>query len=164
MLNRIFPKAFDNVFRGQWLGLWLFVPIVLLKLVIGTNSIVSAREVAASADGIPLATFNAAGADAVVSLFVLLGLFQLLLGLLGTVALIRYRAMIPFLYLVLLFQMLGNRTLSLLHPISESGTSGTPPGLYVGLGILVATVAGFVLSLLSTAKSPAVSGPSGPSP
>lgn len=156
MLNRIFPKVFDNVYRGHWLGLWLFVPIVLLKLVIGTNSIISAREVAESADGIPLATFNAAGAEAVVGLFVLLGLFQLLLGLLGTVALIRYRAMIPFLYLVMLFQMLGNRALSLLHPIAESSTSGTPPGFYVSLGILAATVAGLVLSLLHTA-APAVS-------
>jgi hypothetical protein len=149
MLNRIFPKAFDNVFRGHWLGLWLFVPVVLLKLVIGFNSIVSARDVASTADGIPLAAFNAAGADAVVGLFVLLGLFQLLLGFLGVVALIRYRAMIPFLYLVLLFQMLGNRILALLHPIAESGTSGTPPGFYVSLGILAATVAGFGLSLLN---------------
>jgi hypothetical protein len=164
MLSRIFPEAFDNVFRGQWLGLWLFVPIVLLKLVIGANSIISAREVAASADGIPLATFNAAGADAVVGLFVLLGLFQLLLGLLGAVALIRYRAMIPFLYLVLLFQMLGNRALSLLHPIAESGTSGTPPGFYVGLGILVATVAGFVLSLLGGPNSHVLGDQKGPSP
>src|ERR1700687_3110333 len=99
MLSRIFPKAFDNVFRGHWLGLWLFVPIVLLKLLIRAHFILSARGVATSADGIPLATFNAAGADAVVGLFVLLGLFQLLLGLLGTVALIRYRAMTPFVYL-----------------------------------------------------------------
>jgi hypothetical protein len=156
MLNRIFPKAFDNVFRGHWLGLWLFVPVILLKLIIGANSIISAREVASSADGIPLATFSAAGADAVVGLFVLLGLFQLLLGLLGVVALIRYRAMIPFLYLVLLFQMLGNRALSLLHPIAETGTTGTPPGFYVSLGILAATIAGFVFSLLHTAV-PAVS-------
>ena len=153
MLSRIFPKTFDNVFRGHWLGLWLFVPVVLLKLIIGANSIRDPREIASSADGIPLDTFNAAGADAVVGLFVLLGLFQLLLGLLGVVALVRYRAMIPFVYLVLLLQMLGNRALALLHPIAESATSGTPPGFYVSLGILTATLAGFVLSLLHT-KAP----------
>ncbi len=162
MLSRIFPKAFDNVFRGHWLGLWLFVPIVLLKLVIGTNSILNAREVAASADGIALDTFNAAGAEAAVGLFVLLGLFQLILGLLGAVAFFRYRAMIPFLYLVLLFQMLGNRALSQLHPISHSGASGTPPGFYVSLAILAATVAGFVLSLLNA--SHVVGNPKEPNP
>lgn len=152
MLDRLFPKVFDNVFRGHWLGLWLFVPVIFLKLVIGARSLISAREVAATADGIPLDTYNAAGADAVVGLFVLLGLFQLLLGLLGVVALIRYRAMIPFLYLVLLLQMLGNRALTLLHPIAEASTAGTPPGFYVSLGILAATVVGFVLSLLKTTK------------
>jgi hypothetical protein len=74
----------------------------------------------------------------------------LLLGLLGVVALIRYRGMISFLYLVLLFQMLGTRVLALLHPIAKSAMSGTPPGFYVSLGLLAATVAGFALSLLRT--------------
>jgi hypothetical protein len=152
-VNRIFPNAFDNVFRGHWLGLWLFVPVIILKLIIGFNSIASSREVAATADGIPLDSFNAAGADAVVGLFALLGLFQLLLGLVGIIALVRYRAMIPFLYLVLLLQMLGNRALTLLHPIVQSGTSGTPPGFYVSLGLLAATAAGFVLSLLRSANA-----------
>lgn len=153
MLNRIFPKQFDNIFRGHRLGLWLFVPIVLLKVLIGVRSIISAREVAQSADGIPLDTYNAAGADAVVGIFALLGLFQLLLGLLGIVALFRYRAMIPFVYLVLLFQMVANRALSVLYPITESSTSGTPPGFYVSLGILAATVLGFGLSLLNRPRS-----------
>ncbi len=153
MLNRIFPKQFDNIFRGHRLGLWLFVPIVLLKVLIGVRSIISAREVAQSADGIPLDTYNAAGADAVVGIFALLGLFQLLLGLLGIVALFRYRAMIPFVYLVLLFQMVANRALSVLYPITESSTSGTPPGFYVSLGILAATVLGFGLSLLNGPRS-----------
>jgi hypothetical protein len=156
MLSRIFPRQFDNVFRGHWLGLWLFVPIVLLKMVIGVNSIISTRTVASTADGIPLDSYSAGAADAVVALFALLGLFQLLIALLGVVALIRYRAMIPFLYLVLLIQMLGNRALSLLHPIAQSGVSGAHAGSVLSLGLLAATVIGFVLSLLNTARSRSV--------
>ena len=154
MLGRIFPKQFDNAFRGNQIALWLFVPIIVLKLVIGVNSIIMTRSVATSADGIPLDSYSAGAAEAVVSLFALLGLFQLFLALLGFVALIRYRAMIPFLYLVLLLQMLGNRALNFLHPIAQSGAAGTPAGFYPSLGILAATVLGFSLSLLNGSKSP----------
>ena len=50
MLGRLFPKQMDNTYRGHWLGMWLFVPIVLLELVIGTNSIINTRSVATGAD------------------------------------------------------------------------------------------------------------------
>src|SRR5665213_1845750 len=101
MLTRIFPKQIDNAYRGHWLAIWLMVPIVLLRLVIGFNSMVFARMVATSADGIPLDSFGTAGAEALIAL---LGLYLLLFALLGVVVLIRYRAMIPFMYLLLLIQ------------------------------------------------------------
>ena len=148
MLNRIFPERLDNHFRGHWLAIWLLVPIVLLKLMIGANSILNTRLVATSADGIPLNSFNAGGAEAVVALFALLGLFQLLLGLQGALVLVRYRAMIPFMYLLLLVQQLGSRALGLARPIAESGASSAHLGSAVVLAILAMTLVGFVLSLL----------------
>jgi hypothetical protein len=153
MLDRLFPKQFDNDFRGYRLGMWIFIPIILLKSVIGVNSIIMTRSVAMSADGIPLGSYSAAAAEAVIALFALLGLWQLILALFGYVALIRYRSMIPFLYLVLLLQMLGNRALNLLHPIAEAAGSGPAPGSYLSLGVLAATVFGFVLSVLDGGKS-----------
>jgi cyanate permease len=84
----------------------------------------------------------------VVALFALLGLFQLLLALLGAVALIRYRAMVPFVYLFLLIQMLGNRGVALLRPMTETAA----PGSAISLGLLAATLLGFVLSLLNVKR------------
>src|SRR5665213_3048103 len=104
MLTRIFPQRLDNHFDGYRLAIWLLVPVVILKLVIGGNSMINTRHVATTADGIPLASFNAGGAQAVVSLFALLGLFQFLLGAQGVLVLIRYRAMIPLMYLLLIVQ------------------------------------------------------------
>lgn len=153
MLNRIFPKEIDNAFRGHWLGLWLFVPILALRLVIGTNSIINTRTVAMSADGIPLDSYGTAGAEAVIALFALLGLYVLIFALLGVVALIRYRALIPFLYLVMLIQQLGTRVLSLIHPIATSGSSDSQIGSAVIYGILAMTAIGFVLSLLGRAPA-----------
>ncbi len=148
MFGRLFPTQLDNNFRGWRLAIWLFVPIVLLKAVIGVNSIIMTRQVASSADGIPLDSYGAAAAQAVIALFALLGMWQLILALIAFVALIRYRAMIPFLYLVLLIQMLANRALNFLHPIAPAVGAAAAPGTYLSLGILAATVLGLVLSVL----------------
>src|SRR5438034_3481905 len=99
MLNRIFPQQFDNNYRGPKLALWLFALLVLMKIGISLSSIFD-TYVVRSADGIPLDTFTAGGAEAVVLVTALLGLSHFLLASLGVLALIRYRAMIPFMYVL----------------------------------------------------------------
>ena len=148
MLHRIFPKQFDNTFRGHWLGIWILVPVVLLELVIGANSIINTRTVAMGADGIPLDRFGAEAATTVISLFALLGLSRVLLALLGVMALIRYRAMVPFIYLLLLVLQLGSKALLLLHPAIRSLGHNSASGSTVILGLIAMLLTGFVLSLL----------------
>jgi hypothetical protein len=148
LLSRIFPSRFDNDYQGAGLAIWLFVPIVVLRLVMGFNSVFFTRAVATGPDGIPLDRYTPAGAEAVLSLFSLLGLWLLLLALIGVVALIRYRSMIPFLYLVLLIQQLAARALGLAHPIAKAAAPSASAGFGLTLGILALTVVGLVLSLL----------------
>jgi len=144
VLNRIFPRQFDNAYSGWRIAIWLFVPIVLVDLVIGANSMISTRMVAMSADGIPLDRFGNGGAEAVIALFALLGLSRLVIALVCVVALIRYRSMVPLMYLTLLLLHLGNRALNTLHPIA---TTAAPGALVVNV-LLALLVTGFVLSLL----------------
>ena len=87
MLARLFPKQFDNDYRGLWLAIWLFVPIVVVRAIQGAESIVNTRNVITGADGIPLDSFNAAAAQTVVSMFALLGLQLLVIPLQSVVAL-----------------------------------------------------------------------------
>jgi hypothetical protein len=96
VLDRIFPRQFDNNYRGHKLALWLFGILVLMQLGISLSSIFDTYNVVRSADGIPLDTFTSTGAQTVVSITALLGLSKLLFVSLGVLALIRYRAMIPF--------------------------------------------------------------------
>lgn len=147
MLSRIFPTQVDNDYRGSRLAIWFLVPIILLRGLIGFNSIFFARSVATSADGVPLDSFTPAAAGTVLALFALLGLFSLLLALLGVVVLVRYRAMIPFLYLFLLIQEVGNKAVLLAYPVTRSASSGMPAGSIVVFTILALTLLGFVLSL-----------------
>jgi hypothetical protein len=148
MLQRIFPRQFDNAFRGHWLAIWILVPVVLLELIIGINSIINTRSVAMGADGIPLDRFDAQAATTAISLFALLGLNRVLFALQSVVVLIRYRTMIPFTYLLLLMLQLGTKALLVLHPAVHSIGHNTATGTAVILALIAMLLAGFVLSLL----------------
>ncbi|HSM95707.1 MAG TPA: hypothetical protein VLT91_06670 [Rhizomicrobium sp.] len=161
MLNRIFPRQFDNNFRGHWLAVWLLVPVVLMRLVIGTNSMINTHSVATGADGIPVDSFGAAGSAQVLSLFALQGLYGLTIALLGVLVLLRYRAMIPLYYLLLLILQFGSRALSLLHPTVHAGAAtigagGITAGALIVYGLLAVTIVGFIASLVGRGyRSPA---------
>lgn len=147
MLARLFPRQFDNAYCGPWIAIWLFAPVVLLRLLMGFNSMAMTRFVATTADGIPLDRYDPAGAQQVIEEFALLGLFNLLFGVIGVVTLIRYRAMIPAVFLLFLVQQLAAKTLGVVNG-SASGwlPSGSVGSLFV-FGLLAATALGFVLSL-----------------
>jgi len=149
MIDRLFPKQFDNVFRGLRPGLWLFAPVVLVELAMGVNSIINTSFVATSADGIPLDRFGA-----VVALFALAGLFRLLFALLGVLALVRYGAMVPLMYLLLLILHLGSKALLVAHPIIRSGVASAQAGSALIVAILAMLVAGLVLSLVRRPDAP----------
>ena len=145
MLNRIFPAQFDNTYRGHWLGLWLFIAIILVKGIQSVDTILLTRLVALGPDAIPLDSFGAACTETVLSLFALMGMCLLILPLQGIVVLIRYRSMIPFTYLSLLVVLVGSRVIQFVHPLARSNT--LPYGVIMNLAILAATILGFVLSL-----------------
>lgn len=152
MLNRLFPKTIDNTYRGHWLGLWLIVPVVLIRLAQGVSAMVAPRFIAAGADAIPLDRYDPAAAATMVGLFALLGLSISLILLWGVVVLIRYRAMVPLLYLIVLLQLVGTKVLLLLHPIARAGTSGSQTASLIVWSIFGATVIGFLLSLMDRTR------------
>jgi hypothetical protein len=146
MFSRIFPKQIDNNYRGHWLAILIFALLVILRAVMGFNSITLTHMVATGADGIPLDSYGPACAAVVVLFFKNIGLFFLLLSLLGAVALVRYRAMVPLMYLVLIIQLAGSRVLLHLYPIVR--TSEMPLGFSVTLTMLAVALIGVVLSLV----------------
>ena len=148
MLNRIFPKSADNgAYRGSVLAVWLLVPIALIRLLQGANSVWHPAMVAAGADGIPLDSYGHAAGEMIVLLFALLGLYLILMGLIAVVVLIRYRALIPFTYLLFLASLIGTRAINAIYPTGRA--EGTPIGFYINMGLLAAMVLGFILSLVS---------------
>jgi hypothetical protein len=144
--RRLLPRQADNTYYGSKLALWLFGLLVFMKVAMGFNSIVNGHSVASSADGIPLDTFTPAGAQTVVSLFALSGLRQLIICLLGILVLVRYRALVPLMFALLLAEHLGRNVILQVMPIVRTGT---PPGAIVNLVLLALMVIGLALSLWS---------------
>lgn len=152
ILAHIFPRQIGNNFQGYRLSIWLFGFYVLVKAAQGTVSVFNTASTATRADGIPLDSFGTAASQTVISMFALLGLNVTVLPLLGVLALIRYRAMIPLLYLTMLVLNLSSRVVLALYPSPRIG-GVAPTGFYVNLGLLAILLVGFFLSLMNPSKS-----------
>jgi len=84
---------------------------------------------ASSGDGVPLESLAPAGERAVASLYALWGLSHLMICLLCSLVLFRYRAMIPLMFALLLVEQLGRRPLLQFPPIADTGLRGESPGI-----------------------------------
>lgn len=151
MVALLLPARADNDYRGPKVALWILGLVVLVRIAIGFGSIVNGYGAATGPDGIPLDTFPSAASQTIVSLFAMLGLSRLLLGLLCVLVLIRYRALVPLMFAVLLIEQLGRQLIVTYLPIPRVGA---PPVSAIHLTLLGLMVVGLGLSLLSR-KPPA---------
>ncbi len=155
MLSGLFPKQLDNNYRGYKLAIWLLVLLLLFKTSISVNAVnwnplMTSGEVLQRADGIPLDTFSANAADAAVLLFAVWGVTHLVLNLLGFIALVRYRTMIPLIYLLMAIDHIGRKAAAEAFPIIRvnDGTVGVP----VNLILIALLLIGFGMSLTTPRK------------
>jgi len=146
MLHRLFPARADNTFHGYRAALWLLGIVVALKLVMGVNSILNTESVAAGADGLPLDSFGPEAARTVLMLFALTSLGQLMLAVIALITLVRYRALVPLIYAVLLGEHLVRRFIVQSYEVAR--TEGISAGGYVNPGLLTLLAVGLVLSLI----------------
>jgi hypothetical protein len=143
-MSRFFPPSIDNTYRGYKAALWLFGALLLLRIVMSVNCIFNGYSVATTADGVPVDTFTPAGRQQVVYLFAAWGLAQLVISLIGVLALIRYRSVVPFMFALLLIEILSRKLIGRFIPTVSSATA---PALYVNLTLITLMVAGLALSL-----------------
>lgn len=148
MFNRFLPQRLDNSYGGHKLALWLFALVVFMKTSIGLGTIFNGRNAATTADGIPLDTFTPAGADAFLSVFAIWGLAQVTIGLLCILVLVRYRALVPFMFSLLLLEHLARKLILFVMPIARTES---PPGSLINLALVAVMIIGLVLSLRNRA-------------
>ena len=141
-LLRLFPTRLDNDgYRGHVAALWLFGLFLLLRLIMGVNGAINTTAIA-TGDGLRL---DQGGGETILLLFRSLSLAQLPLVAIGAVALWRWRAMVPFLYLVLLADQIVRRLVALANPVSR--TDAAAVGIGINLALLALLLVGLALSL-----------------
>jgi hypothetical protein len=145
VLRRILPARVDNIYRGHPVGLWLFVPIALIKFSQSLTHLLKHDGGAQSISTIPLDAYPPGAAQNIIGMFARLGLEQFLLASIFLLVLIRYRALIPLMYVLMVAQFLGGKIVAQFKPLVLAGTSGVSTPFLV---IAVLSVVGLVLSLI----------------
>jgi len=154
MLNRLFPPNINNQYQGSWIALWLFIPVLLLKSIMGfnfsgLNPFIDLKDILQSVDGVPMDTYPAAVVTTIVNVSSAWGIALLSLCLFVWLIVLRYRSALPLAILVVLVEQLGRTGLDLIPLISRMIVEGRfpGPGGYLNLGMALALVAAFAFSL-----------------
>lgn len=99
-IKLLFPALIDNRFHGHKIALWFFYVVTALTLWRSQHHLLAVDGGAQSIATIPIDTYSSGASSSVVGVFALWGLSQLIIGCLYLLASIRYKAMIPLLYLL----------------------------------------------------------------
>jgi len=149
-LSNLFPRQITNEFSGVRIALWGFYLLTAMTLWRSQHHIFSSDGGAQSIATIPLEKYSDSAASTIIGMFALWGLSQLIVGLIYLVAAIRYRSMIPMLYLLSVFEYLMRATYIPAYKSIE--TAGTAPGAVGNLPFIIFSVTMLVLSLWSRKK------------
>ncbi len=143
MLQKILPTTIDNNYKGNKIALWFFYLITAVTVVRSLIHIFKHDGGAQSIATIPLDTFTEGGAAVVILIFAYWGLSQLMFGIIQMIVAIRYKSLIPFMYLMLFLEWASRFLLSIYKPIE---TVGQAPG---GVGNMVLPIVCALMFLLS---------------
>ncbi len=133
----LLPESISGEYRGSRLALYVFYVLTAVTVVRSIIHIVAPDGGAQSIATIPLDTFTANGAATVIHLFALWGLSQLIVGAIYVVAALRYRALIPLLYLLAVIEYTVRLVLTWWKPLETAGTAPGAVGNYVLVPLLV---------------------------
>ncbi len=143
MFTKLFPHTIDNNYQGPRLAKWTFFAMTLLTVGRSLAHIVIPDGGAQSIATIPLDSYSAAASTVIIGMFAQWGLTQLMFGLLYVLVLWRYQALIPLMWLFILFEWTGRLALGGYKPFE---TAGTAPG---AIGNLIFPVLALIMLLLS---------------
>ena len=136
----LLPERADNRLRGSQIPLYFLMLVAAIGVVRSLIHIFSPDGGAGSIAGMDL---SGSGANEVIFAFALWGGAQLIYALLQWVVILRYRALVPLMWLVQILETLSRMLPGLLKPVVFSHT---PPGayqnyIYLALGVLMLAIA-----------------------
>lgn len=149
ILERIFPAKLDQRFPGQKVALWVFYPLTALTLWRSQHHLFAEDGGAQSIANIPLDTYPDGAAGTVIAIFALWGLSQLIIAMIYLAAAVRYRSLIPFLYLLFILEYAVRTWSVMAKPIEAVGST---PGIVANVPFILIGTLMFGLSLWAPKK------------
>jgi len=149
IFEAILPPKIDNTLRGLKLPFYVFALYAIVSTVRSCIHLLAPDGGAGSIAGMDL---SVAGAEGIIFAFALWGSSQLLFALIQLLVVFRYRSLVPFMYLMLILEILLLELVGYMKPILFAHT---PPGAIGNQVILPLAVIMLVLSLWSAIKQTA---------
>jgi hypothetical protein len=137
------PPKIDNVIRGTKIPFTLFALYAIVSAVRSCIHLLSPDGGAGSIAGMDL---SVAGADGIIFAFALWGSSQLLFAIFQLLVVLRYRSLVPFMWLMLALEVLLRELVGAMKPVTFAHT---PPGAIGNQLILPLAVGMVVWSLWS---------------
>ena len=143
IINNLLPQQIDNTYQGKAISLIVFIPLTMVTIARSLIHIFSTDGGAQSIATIPLDSYSFEASQAVVTMFALWGLSQFLLAAVFLLTILRYRSLLPLMYMIVFIEYIGRHIIMTLLPIE---TLGNAPGSIINL--IIAPIA-FILMLLA---------------
>ena len=143
-MNYLFPSLIDNEYKGKKNPLFFFYLLIPVTIIRSLVHIFKADGGAQSIANIPLHLYSEQASDTIVHLFSEWGLSQLLFGVLYIVVLIKYKSLIPLMYLFLVLEYSTRLLLAFYKPFVLEGYA---PGGIANYFLVPLFVVMFILSL-----------------
>lgn len=145
---KLLPTIIDNDYKGHKIAKYTFLLITIMTVIRSLIHVFAPDGGAQSIATIPLDTYTQAGAASVIMIFSLWGLSQLLMGVIYVFVYLRYKSLIPAMYVLLIAEYIMRIFIGLMKPIE---TVGIAPG-GVGNWILVPLCIVMLVLSLSISK------------
>jgi len=146
MFQKILPPIADNNYQGRKIALWFFYLITVVTVVRSCIHMFKHDGGAESIATIPLSDYSDGAVGVIIGMFAYWGLSQLMFGIIQVIVALRYRSLIPLMYLMLIVEWGGRLALGMYKPIE---TTGQAPG---GIGNMVLPIVCLVMFFLSINK------------
>ncbi len=118
----LFPKQITNELRSSRIIVLVFIVITIVTLVRSCIHLLAPDGGAGSIAGIDL---SIAGGGNIIAIFALWGLSQLIIGFVFLVVLLRYKSLIPFMYILIVIEYSGRIMIGYMKPLL---VTHVPPG------------------------------------
>ena len=122
VLEILFPAKADNTIRGSKIPFYIFTLYAILSTARSCIHLFAPDGGAGSIAGMDL---SVAGAQGIIFAFALWGSSQLLFALIQLLVVIRYRSLVPLMWLMLILEVLLRQLVGTMKPVTFAHT---PPG------------------------------------